>query len=959
MPNNSPPSTIRERQAKAIEQERIRNIRAKKNVVVQQVQQVSERQQVYDYYRSSGFSERVSEYYKDLYFAEKELQELKSSKANYRLISEQEKRINGLRQDISRATRARDPGSPKIGITKISNISNGQESFEGGYSTGYQASFPMGGKVISTGFSPASDKSFIASSIKGPDVFITTKGEVTQAPYTPVSGGAVFTKQVSVKEKIPETPKQQLNLFDYAFRDASNAYREFVPASGRKEFERQRKAGTRLNNLLNERVGEIGQGLGSVAYEYAYASSKIRNPFFESEFYKTQGPKTLQSKSFIDKPKSDKERAEYQVVLQDIALKGQYLVPVYGEIKFGTDIVEKPDIESLAGGAIAFGALKIVGKGVNVLENLPKQKEFKFVTESAEKDLDKIFEPRIKQTPKESFKIENLQKPISQAIVGGAITAPIAYSIISKKDFISSQNNIDYQKNLAYQESIKEAKQFGAGKTGFQLAEYVTPRITPQLYALGAELSGKKEIPFELLESPQLTKGITNYPKATINPTKFKKFVEATPKTELGKYFENYPQAFNVSKGRLPKEYIASKGTSELAGQYFAPRYPSFTFGIPKGGFVKSSGDYSIFPSFESSGPATINLTYGKGVRLSDVTGKGFGALNELEPGFFYIPTKKGLRTKTESEVIQNIQTKFIKQREKYFVLYKGRLAKERGFPGGVFFPVPEYYVEGLKTKTNNLVNTKTQRQLGVEQENSFSYSRNYGRNTPIGSFYSGKNSKPSYSISSRSFVSSYRSGSSSIISGSRGYGSGRSVSSGVSRGFSYNGISSSYKPSNYNQPYGISRTRYTSEPSKSYYPRPPIRKSPGTSYPSYRPPRPPTYPKDKIIRSKYFSLKNLFSSSFGVITKVKGKERLVKTQLTLSDAQAYGSRLVNQSLRASYRVVPLGGIARPKGIIRENIPLYRSKRDPRYLVEPRSRRLSTRGEISEIQASKRLRRLL
>lgn len=967
MGNNSPPQTLREKQARAIEQERIRTRGITKTVQTQQQTQpviVDERKQVLDYYLSSGYSARVAEYYKDLYFAEKELEQMKKDKVNYQKIYEKQKSINGLKQDISRATRARDPGSPKIGITKISKkTASGPESFEGGYSTGYQASFPMGGKIVSISneFSPASDKSFIASSIKGPDIFITTKGEVTQAPYTPSTGGAVFTKQITLKEKTPETLKQQPNLFDLANRDISKGYNAFVPESGRKEFERQRKAGVKLNNLLNQRVGEIGQGVGSVAYEYSYASSRLRNPFLESEFYKTEGPKNLQSTPFIDKPKSEKQRAEYQVVFQDIALKSQYLVPGYGELKFGLDVAETKDVGGLATGAIAFGALKMVGKGVNTLGNLPKQKEFNFVTESAEKDLDKIFGSKKQTVTKESFKIENLQKPFSQVIVGGVITAPIAYSVFSKKSFIQSEYNIDNQKKLAYEESVKEARQFGAGKTGFQLAEYATPRITPQLYVLGARLTGKKEIPYALLESPQLTAGATNYPKATLNPIKFKKFVEATPKTELGKYFEDYPQAFNVSKGRLPKEYFAGEGTSEFAGQYFAPRYPSFTFGIPKGSLVKSVKDYSILPSFESSGPATVNLAYGKGVRIVEV-GKDFGALNELEPGFFYIPTRKGLRTKSESEVIQNIGTKFVQTKEKYFTLYKGKLAQERGFSGGVFFPIPEYYVEGLAgAKTSSFSGPKTLSRLSQEQERNLSYSKNYTRRTPIGAFYSNQTKKTFSSISSRSIKYSYGVPSYRSVSVSRGSGSYsmRSISSGSSRGFSYRKISSDYKPISYYSKSSSIASNVSYSPS-SYYRSSSIRKGSGTSYPPYRPPSPPSTPKSKSFSKPNFSsLKNLFSPSFGVVTKFRGKERLVKSQLTLSDAQAYGARLVNQSLRASFRLVPTGGLARSKGISYENIPLYRSKRDPRFLVEPRSRRLSTRGEITEIQASKRLRRLL
>lgn len=166
-----------------------------------------------------------------------------------------------------------------------------------------------------------------------------------------------------------------------------------------------------------------------------------------------------------------------------------------------------------------------------------------------------------------------------------------------------------------------------------------------------------------------------------------------------------------------------------------------------------------------------------------------------------------------------------------------------------------------------------------------------------------------------------------------------------------------------------LERPRNPSEPSSPRYNYSSARYPERPNYPPDYPER-PNYPKSppgfedqrrklKGPSNSFKALNRLIGAAYGVVTKKGGKEVLLPGRYIASEVYSAGALNTNATLRASFRIVPLGGYATRKGIVRSELTFTRSKRDPRFLVEPVSRRLSTRSEVKEIQASKRLRRLL
>ena len=157
---------------------------------------------------------------------------------------------------------------------------------------------------------------------------------------------------------------------------------------------------------------------------------------------------------------------------------------------------------------------------------------------------------------------------------------------------------------------------------------------------------------------------------------------------------------------------------------------------------------------------------------------------------------------------------------------------------------------------------------------------------------------------------------------------------------------------------------RYPSSPEKYVEPV----KYYSTVYPPEKP-REIIYPRSRPTTNSFRRYKfpkkvryeqlNNIEQGYGVITKKGGKEVLLPGIFTKQEAFAYGKNVVDKTLRASFRLFKTAGFVRRKGIVQTNLEFVKSKRDPRFLVEPRKRRLSTRSEIKEIKASKRIRRLL
>lgn len=103
----------------------------------------------------------------------------------------------------------------------------------------------------------------------------------------------------------------------------------------------------------------------------------------------------------------------------------------------------------------------------------------------------------------------------------------------------------------------------------------------------------------------------------------------------------------------------------------------------------------------------------------------------------------------------------------------------------------------------------------------------------------------------------------------------------------------------------------------------------------------------------KQYLKKNIEQQAFGVFTKIRGKEKRLPGVYTKSDAFAKGTRILQQTLRASFKIKPIGtSITTSQNIRPANIPLYYSKRG--FFVQKRESRLGSVGERKEIKLFKK-----
>jgi len=222
-----------------------------------------ERKQVLDYYVNI-YGERQGERYKDLYFAQKDLENLQKTGANFQLVFEQQIRINSIQQDIARTAGAgqtsKGPGIDTVITTKsgqkiiLRSSEEGQKTFlplnlTGGYS-GVTGSSQIGYAQTTTqtpnSFNPASNQNFLASSTKGPDYVITTQGEIKREPFTPKEGGAVYTREEVYTR--PQPKKLQGDVFlDYLSQVNEDLSQKYFPG-----YLKQFDVGVRKIKLVNE-----------------------------------------------------------------------------------------------------------------------------------------------------------------------------------------------------------------------------------------------------------------------------------------------------------------------------------------------------------------------------------------------------------------------------------------------------------------------------------------------------------------------------------------------------------------------------------------------------------------------------------------------------------------------------------------------------------------------------------
>lgn len=232
---------------------------------VQQKNIFEQQKEVFDYYNKI-YGPVQAERYKDLYFAQIELENLQKAGANFQLIFEQQKRIAGIQQDIARTAGA-GQSTKGVGIDTTITKKSGQKIILKSSETGQQSqvidsSVLTGGYTGATGytgigyistptkpsmdFSPASNQNFLASSVKGPDYVITKQGVLKREPFTPREGGAVYSREEVFTQEQPK--KLQGDVFlDYLSQVNEDLSQKYFPG-----YLKQFDVGIRRIKIVNE-----------------------------------------------------------------------------------------------------------------------------------------------------------------------------------------------------------------------------------------------------------------------------------------------------------------------------------------------------------------------------------------------------------------------------------------------------------------------------------------------------------------------------------------------------------------------------------------------------------------------------------------------------------------------------------------------------------------------------------
>lgn len=301
--------------------------------------------------------------------------------------------------------------------------------------------------------------------------------------------------------------------------------------------------------------------------------------------------------------------------------------------------------------------------------------------------------------------------------------------------------------------------------------------------------------------------------------------------------------------------------------------------------------------------------------------------------------------------MIKRIETRYFTQEK--------NLSLQRGYPFGIKIAIPEVQVS--QYQNGKLISQKTIIPKTVQELKQYApdvYSRISAEyKAPVVNFRGSSSSQTKSSAGSISFSTPSYSPSSSQSKSSGGsvsYSapayryeniSSRNIQS-YSRPLpSYSNVSYSYSPPSYSSSTSSSRQRSSSSPRKSYSP----------PSPPYRPPTrtPPRLPQSK---APSFSVNNKVAG-FQVQTRKGGKIITLPRIYSRENAFAAGSRIAAQTLRASFRIKPAGQVTNQTRISASNIPFYKSKKG--FYVEPRSFRLSTRTERTEIKSYQARRRFL
>lgn len=865
-----------------------------------------ERAQVRDfYYRSYG--PKLGERYKDLYFLEKDLEQLKASGANQKVIDEKQRDINAKLQDIGR-TNSAGVQKPKGNAPSKEFIAlQNKAGFIYDYTTGKFSPNAYGG-VVSGGFStpngpgyvqydtgkpPTSQStpSFVGSSSKGEDYFLYGKtGETVFKPKVSSQVLPVTTPASSLQSTIIYSVPKQENKIQQSIDGSTGLTREEERLNA--FFQPRKEAIERLRNesfSLNV-VGAGVKGLFGVSEAIVYTSV---NPS------KTFNKAILFGSGVLKNPVGETSRIAGEVFEEG----------------------KKDPIGFVVSNVVAGKAISTILKPVS-----------RFTTTKLSKAQEKIGIGVFKEKPIEILPTSTKASSINEleSIVG----KEVELSHVTTK--ISTDNPIT--------KIIKTAK----GQESNIVNLTGPPTKTLSEYRQFIEQKSFYEFPTEKPGTIQGLGGFAGFFDKT-------KVIGSQPKTQ-----------FVLIK---PTPTILTRTAKISDTPKFGPKInPTGLVTVPGGG-----------------SPITRLLTKSERKAI-DILAK-----QESQPGKTFIAAENIAKISTERQVTTPVFVKSFPITGRppsvggALKLEKAgsTFARQKISPPA-FIPEPIRGIIGqtdffTETTRFNVIKTKLVNQSGDVLRTPKNNLKSFGESSnPVRIVSLGEKVKPGLYVST---ISSSQT-SNKVVSFSEtvstpSYSFVKNISSPInvskSSSVSFNRpISSPGKFSSSSNSISIRFSSPPSPPSSTYSPPIPpssplisISNSPPSrisipsfssilSPPTTRPPFLSAHSKRKNRISQNRKLNRLEPGFFPVLFKSgKPVRRLSGVPLTKQGAIALGASFVESDIKASFKIVPSGGLAPVRGIRGPTYILREGKRDKTLFVEKNQYRISTPGEKEQLRLSR------
>lgn len=882
----------RQRQEERFQKEQAIRLQEEAEVRARANAPVDERKQVLDYYVSI-YGERQGERYKDLYFLEKELERLKTEGANFQKIFETQKAIAGKQQDISRTSRAGEKNIPRgPGIDTVITRVSGQKEI--------LTSSPTGQKV---------------SIIQAPSVTSREKivSEVNQFLENPKEKNfeALKVQVQNLEKRGVLKPSEAANLLVVAKASIPKTAPPTVSITAPREKSFIEKLPpSEVQKLLNKKPQDDLISLGVKSVRRGIQTIEEKQRAFDEATARTADPFVKQARTVIEKSGGTALNTLkfLGLVATDPAGTGKQIQkgvsefasnPVGESKKVAKTTLKEFEKDPLAT-FIGFASQAAIGKGVTKLVSPATRAARTSISKLQEK-----IDPRVYKDPLELVPGQQPTAPLTalKKLEGKDI---LAIHVSRRLPLGTVRQNVEKLITGRKQQVVltAEAGKSGAGKFRSSVEQFSFYRSTPgkkgpraylQFAGVGARTSGKfDQVEFSLFK-PRAKAFVE---KVTVTPTKVS--AKDTAVSLLAQ-----------QEKRPGKTFLA---VENLIG---ASKEAQVTTPV-KGAFKKTGRAESV------------------GSVLQKERDLGFVFYREKVPVPKFVP--KSVRKRlaksdlfTETERIDVVQTK---------TLPAGPASRARG---------------SLRGRPSVFDISSESRRTKIVSSEDFAKQLLYGQSVSRASRSRQKveaslSAAPRQQSSARSLVSSL-------------IGSSKKSSGKVSSAKSVPSISPSSSPK---VPSRDRRFARPSDPLRVSSPASSPNASSGSasfrsSFGSFGSSAKQTRssvaaflrketPAVARRRSEDFGQRrrDIVERAFGVFTRKGGKTVRVPGKFTQKDAFAVGTQVAEKTLRASFRVARVPGLARPRNIQAVDKEFDVGKNQ--FFVEPKERRLSTRRETKEIQ---------